>query len=139
MKTRLLAIALCFITLPAAAAQWELVDVGSPEFVEFVDTDSIRFEKELVYYWRRTIMTGEKNPLQSTYGPKAESLKTFAVEDCRNAIYKPLQSVVLDAYGASIDMIHHKEHPKPVGPWSTDLERHQFVCSKKPTQQAAHR
>ncbi len=114
----------------AVAAQWFLVDLGDPSEVHFLDLQSLRKEKELLYYWKKAMVTSESDGFRQQFGQQVDSVQTFAVEDCRNGIYKPLYSIVLDAQGKQLGLVHHQTHASGVDPWSKMLEWHQFVCSR---------
>lgn len=131
MLTRIILLfIMLLLPIHAIASNWQFVDLGSPDSINYIDVDSLRVEKDLIYYWKKRLIVSEEDPLRTRYGAKAYLIKTYGVEDCRNAIYKPLYSDIIDGNGTVVDSFAETDKASPVGPWSQALELHQFICSR---------
>ncbi len=71
MKRVLFFVLLVLLQLQAPAAYWKHIDLGT-DTVEYIDLDSIRFEKGLVYYWKKTVIIEDTNLYRQQYGKKAD-------------------------------------------------------------------
>ncbi len=128
----LLLLLLLLLPLKSLASDWEFVDLGSSDDINYINLASMRFEDNgLVYYWKKTLITQKTDPFREKYGDKVYSVEIYARNDCRNAIYQPLYTKVINANGKVIDFFHNTDRPMPISPWSKALELHQYICSRK--------
>jgi hypothetical protein len=116
----------------AYAAQWEMVASNADE-QDFIDLESVKAEGDLVYYTKKTLITGPNNGYRRIYGKKAYATYVYTVENCKDNTSKILNIKLEDPNGKDIMSATTPSEVEfiPIIEATTLEKSHEYACRNK--------